>query len=122
MTKAADAIAEALACTCDLFQRNPLLHDELLGFEADGLEGAMRVVERLEGAEPQVDDFRPGISFAEFPEFVHSHNWHDPQSVCAFADFLCAAAEQRALNGKMRTALDTIRSAAGWLDEQRASS
>ena len=38
-TKAVDAIAEALACSCDLFQRNPLLHDELLGFEADGLAG-----------------------------------------------------------------------------------
>jgi len=121
-TKAVDAIAEALACSCDLFQRNPLLHDELLGFEADGLAGAMRVLERLEESEQQeVDDFRPGISFAEFPEFVHSHNWHDPKAVCAFADFLRSSAENRALTGKMRTALDTIRSAAGWFDEQRTT-
>jgi len=121
-TKAVDAIAEALACSCDLFQRNPLLHDELIGFEADGLAGAMRVRERLEESELQeVDDFRPGISFAEFPEFVHSHNWHDPQAVCSFADFLRSSAENRALTSKMRTALDTIRSAAGWFDEQRAT-
>ena len=100
-TEAVDAIAEALACSCDLFQRNPLLHDELLGFEADGLAGAMRVLERLEESEQQeVDDFRPGISFAEFPEFVHSHNWHDPKAVCAFADFLRSSAENRALTGK----------------------
>ncbi|TML90371.1 MAG: hypothetical protein E6G06_12560 [Actinobacteria bacterium] len=83
----------------------------------------MRVLERLEESEQQeVDDFRPGISFAEFPEFVHSHNWHDPKAVCAFADFLRSSAENRALTGKMRTALDTIRSAAGWFDEQRTTS
>ena len=67
------------------------------------------MLERLEESEQQeVDDFRPGISFAEFPEFVHSHNWHDPKAVCAFADFLRSSAENRALTGKMRTALDTI--------------
>ena len=122
LTKAADAIAEALACSCDLFQRNPLLHDELLGFEADGIAGAVRVIGRLEESEHvEVDDFRPGIAIAEFPEFVHSHNWHDPQAVCSFADFLKAAAENHTLIGKMRTALDTIRGAAGWLDDQRTT-
>jgi len=121
-TKAVDAIAEALACSCDLFQRNPLLRRAAR--LRSGWAGRSHAGARAPGGVGAARGRRlpAGISFAEFPEFVHSHNWHDPKAVCAFADFLRSSAENRALTGKMRTALDTIRSAAGWFDEQRTTS
>ncbi len=113
-------------CGCALSERAPELHDRLLQFEDDGLEGAMRLWDDFAAREDHgfeeysaehLDWVWEQLFWVDFPDFVAEHNWRQPTVVAALARRIAAyfrsrlEAEKslRALREISDTAADALR-------------
>ncbi|HSH58536.1 MAG TPA: hypothetical protein VK988_02630 [Acidimicrobiales bacterium] len=89
-SKRSQPVLEDIPCRCELYRTNPEFHDVLLDFDRYSLAGVAEVMDRLD-AQRDLLGVDEGMTWADFPDWVHDHLWQDPKSVGALARRLSRA-------------------------------